>query len=114
MPKAPNQTDLKYADAEIDDIQSLLSPYFQIKVSNPTTAAVLEMLPSNEIIRLACHGVSSETDPSESALLLSDLPLTVSELESLKIEFPQLAYLSACHTAVTRDLRLNVIIYGYK
>lgn len=49
------------------------------------------------------------SDPSKSQLVLNDWqtsPLTVSELVAMNIRLAQFAYLSACHTAGSRDIRL--------
>ncbi|SFT29829.1 CHAT domain-containing protein [Streptomyces sp. ok210] len=75
----------------------------------PTKAAVLALLPECSIAHFACHGASHPTDPSQSLLLLHDHesdPLTVASLAPVHLEQAQLAYLSACRTAVidTADL----------
>ncbi|MFD4322423.1 CHAT domain-containing protein [Streptomyces sp. NPDC058548] len=75
----------------------------------PTKAAVLALLPESSIVHFACHGTSHPTDPSQSLLLLHDHesdPLTVASLIPVRLEQAQLAYLSACRTAVidTADL----------
>src|SRR5208282_1558903 len=62
-----------------------------------------------QIVHFSGHGYVSEVDPSESRLLLSDWqmrPLTVADLMALNIRFPQLAVLSACHSASSRNFRL--------
>ena len=78
--------------------------------STPTKANVLRHLPDCGIVHFACHGASHSTDPSQSLLLLHDHrtdPLTVASLATIKLDGVQLAYLSACETAVTVNSKLR-------
>ncbi|MFG2137994.1 CHAT domain-containing protein [Streptomyces sp. NPDC048650] len=70
----------------------------------PTQAQVLERLSACPVAHFACHTESHPTDPSQSRILLHDHesdPLTVAGLASAGLDGAQLAYLSACHPAVT-------------
>jgi hypothetical protein len=70
----------------------------------PTRANVLAQLPGCSIAHFACHGAGDPTDPSKSLLLLHDhdsAPLTVASLGPVNLDQAQLAYLSACDTALT-------------
>ena len=108
MPKTPEQNDLQFVQKEISGLQNLLSPHLDTKVmENPTREAVLSKLREHQIVHLSCHG-RSEADPSQSSFLLNDwktAPLTVSDITSLKT-VGQFAYLSACHTSTSYDIRL--------
>jgi len=110
MSKTPERSNLPYAQAEIDGLQQLLSPHITTQVmTHPTREEVLSKLQDQHIVHLACHGYSSAVDPSQSTLLLQDWqlsPLTVSDLTSLNIKLARFAYLSACQSASTRDIRL--------
>jgi CHAT domain-containing protein len=80
-----------------------------ILVDLPTTSEVLDLLPECAVAHFACHGVSDPVDPARSRLLLHDhetAPLTVSDVAALHLDGAHLAYLSACDTARTSDLRL--------
>ncbi|MET9547122.1 CHAT domain-containing protein [Streptomyces sp. NPDC006627] len=75
----------------------------------PTKAEVLLHLPSCPIVHFACHGLTDPDEPSSSRLLLMDHerdPLTVAGLTPVHADAVQLAYLSACHTAVSHAPRL--------
>ena len=61
--------------------------------------AVLDKLPDTTILHLACHGKQNETNPLQSALILRDGTLLVSELMRLQLPHAFLAFLSACETA---------------
>lgn len=55
------------------------------------------------------HGDHDPTDPSRSLLYLHDhksAPLTVASVASINLEYAQLAYLSACNTALSMDVDL--------
>ncbi|MFI9503366.1 CHAT domain-containing protein [Nocardia sp. NPDC052566] len=67
----------------------------------PTKANVLTWLPSCAIAHFACHGVNDPADPARGQLLLHDHtsnPLTVADLDAIRLDHAQLAYLSACET----------------
>ncbi|MBJ6635874.1 CHAT domain-containing protein [Streptomyces sp. I5] len=76
----------------------------------PTRDAVLARLPHHPVAHFACHGESDPTDPSQSGLLLHDHAtgrLTVASLRPVTLDGAQLAYLSACRTAVTEATELT-------
>ncbi|MGY1876199.1 CHAT domain-containing protein [Nocardia gipuzkoensis] len=75
----------------------------------PTKANVLALLPEFEIVHFACHGVTEASDPARSRLLLHDHarnPFTVESLTALRLDRAELAFLSACDTAVNTDAGL--------
>ncbi|KOG06805.1 CHAT domain-containing protein [Streptomyces viridochromogenes] len=75
----------------------------------PTRELVLAELPGRAVVHFACHGDYDHRDPSASRLLLHDhehSPLTVGSLVGTDLEGAQLAYLSACHTALNAAERL--------
>ncbi|MFE3188016.1 tetratricopeptide repeat protein [Nocardia sp. NPDC059240] len=75
----------------------------------PTKANVLNLLPDCAIAHFACHGTIDAADPSRSQLILHDHasdPLTVAALASIHLDRAQLAYLSACETALAINRRL--------
>jgi tetratricopeptide (TPR) repeat protein len=73
--------------------------------SAATRQAVLEALPGHSWLHLSCHSFQDPADPSLSAFLLADQPLTLADLTALNLAETDLAYLAACQTA-TGDLRL--------
>lgn len=110
MPNTPDHVDLPSVEREIRGLQKLMPKGIStILLTNTTRPEVLAHLPDTQLVHMACHGFSSMTDPSQSRLLLTDwqtAPLTVSDLGALNTLMPQFAYLSACHTASTRDFKL--------
>lgn len=111
MEKTSERPDLPFARNEVDELQRIMPSSIQSTIlEHPTKAKAEELFRDHHIIHMACHAESSGTDPSQSMLLLSDWktnPLTVLDLASTKLANPQLAYLSACHTGVSRDLSLQ-------
>jgi tetratricopeptide (TPR) repeat protein len=70
-------------------------------LTEPTAAQVLLRLRECAIVHFACHGITDSDNPSRSGLILTDEPLTVSALSPVRLPAGQLAYMSACRTAVT-------------
>ncbi len=67
----------------------------------PTKANIIARLPQSPIAHFLCHGISDPADPARSRLLLHDHDFTVADLDPIRLDHAQLAYLSACETAVT-------------
>ncbi|NUS63374.1 MAG: CHAT domain-containing protein, partial [Saccharothrix sp.] len=65
-----------------------------------THATVTADLRTHAYAHFACHGSQDVNDPSTGALYLWDKPLTVLDVAELDLAHAELAYLSACHTAV--------------
>ncbi|MFE9746824.1 CHAT domain-containing protein [Saccharothrix saharensis] len=65
-----------------------------------THATVTADLRTHAYAHFACHGGQDLDDPSTGALYLWDKPLTVLDVAGLDLGHAELAYLSACHTAV--------------
>src|SRR5208282_5159627 len=107
----PKQTDLPYAEKEVRELLRLMDLSANVSlttIQHPTRQAVLSAIHDHQVVHFACHG-HSVSDPSQSRLLLRDwemASLTVSDIASLNLQVPQLAYLSACHTAATIAFRL--------
>jgi CHAT domain-containing protein len=110
MPTTPGQNPLPGVTAEAAALQQLLpSPTLLIEQAGtvtertPTHDAVLERLSGAGIAHFTCHASSHPDDPSQSLILLHDYqdkPLTVASLVPLRLERAQLAFLSACETAL--------------
>lgn len=107
MPETPNEKDLPFVVKEIRELNNLLSTHIRTTVAErPSRKTVIEALPDHQIAHFSCHGYLDAADPSKSRLLLNDLALTVSDFTSMNIPLPQLAFLSACHSATMGDFRL--------
>jgi tetratricopeptide (TPR) repeat protein len=122
MPTTPAVGDLRFADLpavprELDRLtqalpghtvhvlrsptrDELTSETFGHGEPQPTTDRVLQALPSHSWVHFACHGGQNLLDPSQGAVFLADGPLTVLRLAAEELPAAELAFLSACQTAV--------------
>lgn len=104
QPATPHQNRLPGALREVDTIQSLQRQTDQLHVTRlddreATVAAVLQHMEGCNWIHLACHGVQDAANPTDSAFLLIDNPLTLREIMKKSFSHTELAVLSACQTA---------------
>jgi len=110
MPKTPAQYNLPVAEEEAYRLQHLLPPPLgAVVMVNPTKQIIESFVLEYHIAHFACHGFSSSVEASQSALLLADwetLPFTISDIIKLKPRNPQLAFLSACHSARLEQFNL--------
>ncbi|WP_054812743.1 CHAT domain-containing tetratricopeptide repeat protein [Nocardia arizonensis] len=103
MPETPGASALPGAWAEAETVASLVPDTRVLIGAQATRDAVLDAVPRCAIVHLACHGISDWRTPAESGLLLADhvdRPLTVTAISRLRLAAAELAYLSACSTAV--------------
>lgn len=69
-----------------------------------TEQVVAQLTGGCRIVHLACHALSDPADPSNSRLWLADhrtAPLAVNVIAGLRLQHADLAYLSACETALS-------------
>lgn len=103
MEKTPGHSTLPLVAQEIQQLERLFhtsKQLLQVRQPRPFRKDVLAAVRDCRIFHFAGHGLSDPLDPSRSALLLSDEPLTVASLfeTNLHSRKPFLAYLSACST----------------
>ena len=112
MPETPERPDLRYV---VDEVATVLNVWKQkngLEISSlptPRKVTVLGQIKNCNIVHFACHGEVDADSPSASRLLLSDWQensLSVMDVIRCRIENAQMAYLSACHAANTRNLAL--------
>jgi tetratricopeptide (TPR) repeat protein len=110
MPTTPGiDIPLRHATREADAVRARLSGTIAITEQVPTKPTVLARLSNCMIAHFACHGRSDPANPSHGSLLLHDHdtnPLTVADIVPIDLAGAQLAYLSACHTAVNSATNL--------
>jgi tetratricopeptide (TPR) repeat protein len=107
MPHTPLAGDLPGAGAEATLLKEQLAEQaLVLEGPQATYTRVTKALPGYPWAHFACHGTSDLTDPSNSHMLLhdhQDHPLTVLDVTRLRLERPELAFLSACSTARTGE-----------
>lgn len=107
MPTTPGLPDLPNVPDETMLLVDILPD--PLVLTEPNRDNVLADLPGRAIAHFACHGSVDIDNPAASRLLLHDhdqSPLTVADLAAINLDGAQLAYLSACHTAVNPAERL--------
>ncbi|KAH8586463.1 CHAT domain-containing protein [Bisporella sp. PMI_857] len=112
MSSTPNQIDLNCADTEVTQLLSNIPEEIITKVVFKSPAYKHDVLPALQgcgVAHFSCHGIVDHINPSNSRLLLSDWetsPLTVADVNALKLSNARLAYLSACHASSNRAMDL--------
>ncbi|KAG1734262.1 CHAT domain-containing protein [Suillus paluster] len=54
----------------------------------------------NQWLHLACHGIPNRKQPFESSFAMRDGPFTIRNIIRSRLQNPEFAFLSACHTTV--------------
>lgn len=109
MAHTPGASDLKAAPAEADVLTRKFGAqakvlHDQADAALATSESVLDAMPEYPWAHFACHAAGSLADPSASHVLLHDhasRPLTVLDVARLRLQRAELAFLSACSTAMT-------------
>jgi tetratricopeptide (TPR) repeat protein len=99
--------DLNFASEELNMIKRHVPPEWLTSLTSnadTTVANILSCLPRISFAHFACHGSQNIINPLNSALLLGDRDLTVSEIMQSHIPNASLAFLSACETAKGDEL----------
>ena len=78
--------------------------------ADATPEAVLAALRTHPYAHLACHGSYDPEDPSAGGLLLHGGELTVHDLATQRLDEPEFACLSACHTATPGTALVDEVI----
>jgi len=100
---ANGQSKLHSVGSELDIVAERmqgLATFTRLEGSQSNISRVSEELGKNNWVHFACHGVPKEKKPFESAFALLDGPFTIQRIMGFKLENPEFAYLSACHTTV--------------
>ncbi|GAA0388274.1 CHAT domain-containing protein [Acrocarpospora corrugata] len=86
--------------AEVAQVSALPGGATVLRDGEATREAVLRLLARHEWSHFACHGRQDLRDPAKGALCLYDGPLPVLEIAEQRLPHAELAYLSACSTAI--------------
>ena len=109
MEETIDRPKLDEAVREVKCVQPILEPQFHVRLFTdppPTRKDIVTNLRKCTIAHLACHGEADPSDPLRSKIFLQDWgpkPLRVGFIMRMDMEHCQLAYLSACETAVNKD-----------
>lgn len=105
MPHTPGAGELPGSKSELEHLARLFPAVECLIDEDATRQAVLSRLAAHPWAHFACHAGADPDDPYQSRLVVHDHatePLTALDVSQLRLESSELAYLSACSTAVTR------------
>jgi CHAT domain-containing protein len=100
QPNTPGQKSLPCTHDELRKIEAHVPDKRLTKLVSGSMKDVMLNLPGTSIAHFACHGRQHPQKPLESALLLQDGPLKVSQIMHEPMLNASLAFLSACETAM--------------
>ena len=110
MPTTPGANPLPHTVIEARAVAAQLRGAVVEDTGGTTTGEVITRLAGGyRIAHFACHGVSDPVDPSMSRLLFADHldnPFTVTTLAGLRLRGADLAFLSACETALAHPSKV--------
>jgi len=100
----PNKgTPLLRVTDELCDVASRVAPFLPFTSLSDNDAIVqqaLDALNRHQWVHLACHGMPNRQKPFESSFAMRDGPLTITDIIRPRLQQPEFAFLSACHTTV--------------
>ena len=100
QPATPKLTALPGTQDECARIQRLIPSANFVAHEQATVTRILPSMSQCHWLHLACHGFQDPVNPTQSAFALYDERLTLSTLMDTVAENAELAFLSACETAV--------------
>lgn len=121
----PNEARLPGTGKELDCVAKWADGFSLLRLleSEATQARVSEAMKNSSWVHFACHGSQNGSNPTDSCLSLSGgSKLSLSEIIKMRLQNPELAFMSACETA-TGDATLEdeavhlaagMLMAGYK
>jgi CHAT domain-containing protein len=108
QPSAPGASGIPNTKEELECIRRRLAgrDHISLEGQEGTKKWVVNGMEECTWLHLACHGIQRPEEPTKSALLLEDGPLTLEEIIQLNLPNAEFAFLSACQTT-TGDERLS-------
>ncbi|KAJ8594406.1 hypothetical protein M405DRAFT_809209, partial [Rhizopogon salebrosus TDB-379] len=94
---------LRHVAAEVDNVARRVTPilpFTSLMDSDATVQRALDALNRHQWVHLACHGMPNREKPFESSFTMRDGPLTITDIIRPRLQTPEFAFLSACHTTV--------------
>jgi CHAT domain-containing protein len=111
QPDTPGQKSLPCTLNELQKIEEHVPDRGLVKLVRGSVKEVLSHLPETSIAHFACHGQQNPQNPLESALLLQDGQLKVSQIMQQSMPNASLAFLSACETAMGNENLPDEVIH---
>ncbi|KAG0702537.1 TPR-like protein [Suillus ampliporus] len=95
--------ELRCVAAELAVVAERVAPILSftwLADSDATVLGASDAFSRNQWLHLACHGMPNWKQPFESSFAMRDGPLTIRDIIRSRLENPEFAFLSACHTTV--------------
>ncbi|KZV59615.1 hypothetical protein PENSPDRAFT_595123 [Peniophora sp. CONT] len=102
QPKTPGYAELPYTRDECERLRAVMPKYAHTVLLDKqgTVEHTLAAMNYHQWVHIACHGTQDAVDPTQSKFALYDGPLTLGALMTTVADSAELAFLSACQTAV--------------
>jgi CHAT domain-containing protein len=109
--ETPGQNSLPCTVDELRKIEAHVPNQALVRLVPGSVQEVISNLRTTSVAHFACHGTHNIRNPLESALLLQDGRLEVSEIIQLYMPNASLAVLTACETAMGDESLPDEVIH---
>jgi CHAT domain-containing protein len=95
--------ELRHVAAELDTVAERVAPvssFTSLTDSDATVQGASDAFSHAQWLHLACHGIPNRKQPFESSFAMRDGPFTIMDIIRSRLQNPEFAFLSACHTTV--------------
>jgi CHAT domain-containing protein len=111
QPDTPGQRPLPCTINEMRKIEAHVPSTDLVRLVHGSVEEVISHLPDVTIAHFACHGQQNTQNPFDSALLLQNGPLKISQIMQQSMPNASLAFLSACETAMGHENLPDEVIH---
>jgi CHAT domain-containing protein len=90
-------------DSELTLVEERVAPFLSftsLAGVDATVRGASDALSRAQWLHLACHGVPNRTEPFASSFTMRDGAFTIMDIIRSRVQNPEFAFLSACHTTV--------------
>ncbi|OAX37752.1 hypothetical protein K503DRAFT_692777 [Rhizopogon vinicolor AM-OR11-026] len=100
------ENELPRVAAELRDVARRVTPILPFTLladSDATVKQARDAISRHQWLHLACHGLPDREKPFDSSFAMHDGSLTITDIIGLQrppLQYPEFAFLSACHTTV--------------
>lgn len=101
VPEVAGEAPLPFAAAEVEAVAACLQRPDVLRAGEAAAHRVAASIPGRGLLHLACHGYTRFDEPSLSALVMVDAPLTLGRILELSLAETRLVVLSACESGMT-------------
>lgn len=95
--------ELRHVATELNLVEERVAPFMSFTSLSGVDATVQgasDALSRAQWLHLACHGVPNRNQPFASSFAMRDGPFTIMDIIRSRMQNPEFAFLSACHTTV--------------